>query len=75
MTIQFYATISKTEFSNVIIKIRFYCCYKYVVYRVFHISRMIMCPAELKMQPTIHLQANVDTYFKYRIVLKRNYDP
>jgi hypothetical protein len=32
------------------------------------ISRMIMSPAELQMQPTIHFQSELD-YFKFLIVL------
>jgi hypothetical protein len=37
------------------------------------ISRaIIMSPAELKMQPTMYFQSERG-YFKFRIVLKRNY--
>jgi hypothetical protein len=41
----------------------------YALIRYTGISRLIVNPAELEMQPTIHFQS-LRGYFKYRIVLK-----
>jgi hypothetical protein len=43
-----------------------------IAYRRAVLKQVIMSPAELKMQPTIHFQSYLG-YFKYCIVLKRNY--
>jgi hypothetical protein len=49
--------------------------YKYLtqVFIIQGISRMIISPVELKMQPTIHFP-KLAILGKYRIILKENYE-